>query len=684
MRVKAANQLSNDVQTLDFGPGYSLTESNGDVAVSSNGSLSSVRYRLASDGTNVTAYDQTGSVISAGTDGGAVLTACLPAAASVGATIDFRNDGQVFPWATTPALPKGITGKLTIRGNGSTVKLSSSAPRFLDFNKVADGDTFQNIEIDGFVIDANSVGGKHHIVLGGWASGAWLTKVNLDRITVRRVKVLNAVVGTDSTVDFRIGLALVCSNDSGDAKQTLTNLVIEDFDVAGSLSGIVIAGIPSAGGTSNVYIDGVNINRWRVVRSAAPTAFISGGQDILIGNKGNGGQVTISNGYGYGSPDVGIECDGMGDANIENCVIEDAWNVCFFHTNFTPAASTQIATLNYRGCTGLRTSVTNSQAGWKWTENNSNPIQSVRLSQCAYLSTCTSIDTPPSAIIPGGSTQINRLIVQEFRAEITGWTWQASNALLTWQPISLSPSTTLTSNITLRNVTVKVAGTRDTSGGANSLITECLKLGGQANVVIDGYDCDCQITGGSNSSTKVVAVTGSCGATGLNLDVRGVRLLAVAGDTAPQGFRFGNTASGVLINQRASITGFDFSAGPAGTVEISYQTAGQNNDKVVAFNNVWRTKPAPTTLTGLVTATGLQVKTGYPVMLTLTQGSGTAITAIDYSTDGGTHYTNFLTQASGALPAGFDQSLGPLTSLDLVKVTFTGTQPTINLVPVNP
>jgi hypothetical protein len=48
-----------------------------------------------------------------------------------------------------------------------------------------------------------------------------------------------------------------------------------------------------------------------------------------------------------------------------------------------------------------------------------------------------------------------------------------------------------------------------------------------------------------------------------------------------------------------------------------------------------------------------------------------SITAIDYNTNAGTTYTNFLTQASGALPAGFDQSLGPLTTDTLIKATFT-------------
>lgn len=84
-----------------------------------------------------------------------------------------------------------------------------------------------------------------------------------------------------------------------------------------------------------------------------------------------------------------------------------------------------------------------------------------------------------------------------------------------------------------------------------------------------------------------------------------------------------------------------------------------------------------------VAATGKTLGTFWDAVVQFVQGSGTAITAIDVSTNGGTTYTNLLTQASAALPAGFDQTIGPLRSDSLIKVTFTGTQPTINLYPAN-
>jgi hypothetical protein len=167
--------------------------------------------------------------------------------------------------------------------------------------------------------------------------------------------------------------------------------------------------------------------------------------------------------------------------------------------------------------------------------------------------------------------------------------------------------------------------------------------------------------------------------------IRRVVITAFTGaDTAPVGIYVFGT-SFLTLNTPLNITQCDFSKFPVGCAEIQYDASGASNAPSVRVGSTaWRTSPVPTTLTGLVTATGKTLGTGWPAIASFVQGSGTAITALDFSTDGGSHYTNFLTQASSALPIGFDQSIGPLTSDALIKVTFTGTQPTINLVPVNP
>src|SRR6266498_2794255 len=119
-------------------------------------------YRVTTDGASIYARDNSGNIVSSGADAGAVLTAILPASGALGADIAF-GDGS-FPWSTVPALPNGITGGLRIRGSqGTKIVLSSSAPRFLDFNKTADYQTFQNFWIKDLLLDVNNIGGQHHV-----------------------------------------------------------------------------------------------------------------------------------------------------------------------------------------------------------------------------------------------------------------------------------------------------------------------------------------------------------------------------------------------------------------------------------------------------------------------------------------------------------------------------------------
>jgi hypothetical protein len=71
------------------------------------GSLSSVTYRLTSDGTNVSAYEKTGASVSTSADGATVMAAVLPLLPSrtTPVTVTIRNDGNVFPWSSSRSPP---------------------------------------------------------------------------------------------------------------------------------------------------------------------------------------------------------------------------------------------------------------------------------------------------------------------------------------------------------------------------------------------------------------------------------------------------------------------------------------------------------------------------------------------------------------------------------------------------
>jgi hypothetical protein len=234
---------------------------------------------------------------------------------------------------------------------------------------------------------------------------------------------------------------------------------------------------------------------------------------------------------------------------------------------------------------------------------------------------------------------------------------------------------------------VEIKGLYMAMSGAQSggtMTVRMLSLHGNLDLDIDGVEGLFNFTGSPTINQAIVDIGSSSSGATIRGSVAGVTFApGWAGDTGARGIIVRGTGTLTIGAPPLRLERGNYSAAPAGASEIVY-VATSNAPNVRVRNNVWKTTPAPTTLTGLVTATGKQLGTGYDCIATFTQGSGTSITAIDYSTDGGAHYTNFLTQASAALPAGFSQSVGPLPSDALIKVTFTGTQPTVNLVPVNP
>jgi hypothetical protein len=207
-----------------------------------------------------------------------------------------------------------------------------------------------------------------------------------------------------------------------------------------------------------------------------------------------------------------------------------------------------------------------------------------------------------------------------------------------------------------------------------------IDLRGNVKHVIDGVVTDITVAGTSTGNIRALAY----GIGGTNTLTGGIRNLHPlnGSSSSNKGVFIGGTTN-LTISSALLISDCDFSALGTNPVEISY-SGTSNAAKVRAWNNAYHTKPAPTALTGLTTSVGATLATGYDCLISFTQGSGAGITAIDYSTNGGTNYTNLLTQTSGALPAGPDITVGPLPSDALIKVTFATAQPTINLVPVNP
>lgn len=635
-------------------------------------------YTLVSDGSTVTAYDQAGRIVSdgTGTDGSAALTAVLPDADSAGATILFRNDGNVFPWNSVPALPKGITNKLLIDLGGATVQLSSNGPRFLDFGRTADYDTFQNIEIRNGTIDANSIGGLHHVIIGTYAAGANSQRINVQSLTVRDIRAINVLQDSNTGTNHRLGIWIITSDAAAGNATTLNDILIENVRIEGGNAGV---GIGCVSATNLVSCDRVTIRGCWHDTGVVPTA-LYGSTNYQIGAYATVGQCLVENCYGANAGDDGVEINNATAATVRGCHLVDAWGEGVLVTNFV-ATSGQIVRIVDCLTEKINMGTGNTICrGIAVGGANDSKIGTVVFENCIHRNTsqdlCYADAIRVSAAHPTGG--VERIVIRNCKAYVSGFNQDVTSPLNAYAYI-VSSAASKTTIIEIDGLYAEYAVTRG-AGSTQSLFYGTLGLEGTGIFDLRVNDVSGSFVQTNEVSTSAQMINLSVGSEACTIRgfLRG--LAVVTGGSGQIGIR----ASGNVTYQNVQVVESDFTNVTAGS-EVSH-AAATNKGLIHQRGNRYAsgTVPVPAGLTGLSTGVGQRLNSGWDALVTFTQGSGTAITAIDYSTNGGTTYTNFLTQASGALPAGFDQALGPLTSDALIKVTFTGTQPTITLVPANP
>lgn len=259
----------------------------------------------------------------------------------------------LFLWNTTvPSLARSQPAKIIGSGTGrTTVKLSTTARRFMDFNKVADYDTFNDIEISDLTIDCDNVGGQHHVILGTYISGSTNPgiRINVARLGIRRVRTIN--VPTDSTVaNHRLNIFIISQVNVADTRCTMTDIVLEDLDLNGGNIGVAIGGITNDGsGNGNLYHDRIELTRVNHDTGVPWSGATFSSENIQIGSKDSGGTVTIRDCHGYNSGDVGIAVLNGRYCHIEGCTVTDSRNAMFQAGNFNPVMPTD-QTHTFRNC----------------------------------------------------------------------------------------------------------------------------------------------------------------------------------------------------------------------------------------------------------------------------------------------------------------------------------------------
>lgn len=601
-----------------------------------------------------------------------------------------------FKWTNqVPAFAPDMPAKVIGSGREQTViQLSSGAPSVFDLGKVNDGDVFSNIEISDFSVDGNNVGGRRHVLFGNYINGNLTSRIGVTGLRIDRIHMYN-VPSAPSTGNYntatlhRLCIHIAGSDSVASGTQiNLTDIVIRDVRMEGGNEGIFIGGSGISTDGLNVYLDRVYIHDCWHSTMAEPQQFF-GSANFQIGSRAWGDDAGVFNCYGFGSGDVGIEVDSLNNVYCWNNTMVDPWNVPFYFTNFHTPSRGSGQQITWDHCTGVFTSgvaALNNARGFGIVESLSIPLGQVNILDGEVLDSAPSCAT--SAFLGRAvycvPNQLDRLVIRGFRVSSAGLVYNsASNQAYSHFYISVNNSNLPEYQLIMRDIECSMAYTQASTGVISYdavFIAGGTTNGGGCRFLIDDLRWSAAGTTVSANSLRGIELN-----SGQNIGgrIKGFRCLSVTGDTGPRGILIRGTGQPLVLT-RVTVEDCDFSGLQAGGAEILF-TDATNKPFVEALRNAYKTAPAPTTLTGLVTATGKQLATGWAkTMASFTQGSGTSITAIDYSTDGGAHYTNFLTQASGALPTGFSQALGPLPSSALLKVTFTGTQPTINLAPVDP
>lgn len=468
-----------------------------------------------------------------------------------------------------------------------------------------------------------------------------------------------------------------------DAQCSVTGIHVNNFNMTGGLVGVQFAGIPYQTGclTSNVWVDDVHVNGGSHI-CPQPTAF-NIGNHVIMGNKGYGGWGTITGFRGYGCSDSGIEVDSMQDFVGTRIVVGDAWNHCFYHAPYhAPGVGSGTTTSDpdsqrhrWVNCFTYRTStftggVAATGFGMSYaTKANANYPANVELAGYHYRNEAQLFSTYEAADLNGSP----RIAIDGFHAVSNLGTYSGATA----QSASMLRVAGLdTSHATFARdsgIKIKVTGNKTGTG----TITYTAYTIGQAGTGI--YQSESPEIEFALNSICFLMTIGDNGSFPTVSAAINKPVMATSGASSTSGIRVSKTPNTTL--NALSIVDADFTRMQASAVEVDFQSDTTQPTKTNVIRARWRNTPAPSTLT-VVTATGKSIGTGYPCYLSFVAGSGSGITAIDYSTNGGTTYTNLLTQASGAMPAGANLTVGPVHSAShLIKVTFATTQPTINLIP---
>lgn len=232
--------------------------------------------------------------------------------------------GYYAPTATVN-FPPGCLKTAVAAGNSARIVLSASVPRAFGFAKSSDYDTFQNIDVGGFVIDGGNSGGKGAAIIGTNVSGSNLTRVQFKNVHVHDIYSFN--VKSDSAVGTNhMGHIQFSPQTTGSESEVL------DFE------GIVIERVTMLGGNWGVLFTGNATNPTKERLSAITV------RDCIVDLRPSGQQIASAyyagTGFHFGGYALGE------NLTAENLVVYAPPDNCFEFNNWQTVSGMALRCVN--------------------------------------------------------------------------------------------------------------------------------------------------------------------------------------------------------------------------------------------------------------------------------------------------------------------------------------------------
>jgi hypothetical protein len=558
--------------------------------------------------------------------------------------------------------------RLTISGYGATLKLTASAPRAFDIGRTANDQTFRNVVIEGLTVDAGNVGGRHHVLIGGYINGSdTLTRLNIENVVLRDLFITNVLTDSNTSVNHRLVVNLTCLHTSatpnGEALNTIKHVRCHNVVIEGGNAGINILGGSSAGVSSNILLEDIVVDGcfWRG-QSVPTTGFASSG--VHIGNWGFCRHIKVTNCSFENGGDVGVEVNSAEDCSISHISARNVAGVAvlFRCSNTTSGlryrAVIEDVAMQWDSATGSLF----PRAVSVFTDSGSTCDSVVVRGVRATLKNVGNSQFPPGFVYLTDQGDVRRISLEDLYGEVAGVSYSsATGTSSTWVKVQES-STTTPLWLSIRDAYFRISGQVNTGGARYAFFGVYIPNCGSTstpvllnvnNVTVDAGSFTA--LSGQNETLQGIMLIENSKVRGsiTGLRVRG----APVNDATPRGLYFSGTFDIIDALYVKECDWIDLPAHDVQSNIIPYSSSTLAG-KLHCINMIWGQYPRPRMSISVGTSPFTYRNLDYQPQNVTVQGG--TVSLIEYSVDNST-FTN----------TGVTQGLFTLAPGDALRVTYS-------------